>query len=252
MNLNEKLTENYLNEIRDYLHYLKSKGYVIYTKRDTNNKIIYKYNVRKSRFVKAFEMFELPHYVLKNVPNHYSIDIINTIKNLALEILPILENNAYSDYLSYVKASENICDDKELKSGMKELKKEIKENEKDLKKNGEDVEVIRQATILNDVGVVYVNSKDFKQGYYHYDKKNKVFLKANDDLILSVLSSKLNKHKNSFNKLTINKHMRKDYKELLVNSTLPISWNAHQKALNVLNSRKKGYEQVKKITDNFI
>lgn len=248
MELNERLEKNYLNEIKEYLEYLKSKGYVIYTKRDSENREVYKYHVRKSRFVKAFELFELPHYVLKNVPNHYSIDIINTIKNMALDILPTLENNAYSDYLSYVKASENIGDDKELKEQLKNLKKEIKNNQLQDNKNINDV--VTQAYYLNKNKVVFVNVRDFKQGYYVY--KNKNFIKLNDDSIRSILINEFKTHSNNLNKLQLNKYMRDDYKELLVNSTLPISWNAHQKSLNVLDSRKKGYEQVKKITDNFI
>lgn len=247
--LSQRLRDNYINEIKEYLEFLKSKGFVLMVDYGTTNLRVNQYNASKNKFVPRFEMFEFPNLILQEVPNYYKLDVTTDISNLTREILPELSHEELRDYLTYLKYSESVGDGKQLKNEWKELKKISKEMGKDIDKSMFDV-AYTQAQALAKENIIYVDSRNMSKGYYMFDKGSGLFKKCNDKQIVEILKDCFKY--DGFNNFTILNNMKRVYMNHIVNSDLPVKWNNHVKAINVLESNKKNYERIKKVTDNFI
>lgn len=249
--LNKRLYDNYIQELKEYLEFLKSKGYVLIKDYGTTNIRVNKYNGRKNKFIPMYELFEFPTVVLNDVPNYYEFDVNTIIANLTREILPELTHEDLRDYTSYLNYSERVHDEKKLKKEFQELKKLNKNMEAPkIEKSLYEIPKI-QAEVLIKEFVIFADSKGIEKGYYKYDKSSNNFRKLHEDDIIEILNKYFNVS-NVFQRFKILNNMNKVYLHQLLNSDLPIRWNEHQKASNLMKANEKAYKEVKKITDVFI
>lgn len=248
--LNRRLYDNYMDEVKEYLEFLKSKGYVLLNDFGTTNIRVNQYNAKTGNFTAKYEMFELPALILENVPNYYEFDVNTKIVNMAREILPEVSHEDLRDYSSYLNWAEKLYDGKQLKKEFNELKK----INKSLEVNSIDKSLYKmpqiQAEVLVKEFVIYVDSKTMAKGYYKYDKSSNEFKKLNEKNIIELLENYFDvKDFQSFKTLA---HMKSTYFNSLVKSDLPIRWNEHVKAENLMKAHQDSYKRVKKVTDNFI
>lgn len=248
--LKERLYNNYINEIKEYLEFLKTKGYVLIVDYGTTNLRINKYYADKNKFVPVYQMFEFPSVVIENVPNYYRLDVNMKIVNLAREILPEVSHEDLRDYTSYLNWMERLHDGKKLKKELNELKKINKSLEvTSIDKSLYEMPQI-QGQVLAKEFIVYVESKTMDKGYYKFDKSSNKFKKLNEKNIIEILENYFNV--NDFQSFKILENMKTVYYNILVQSDLPIRWNEHVKAENLMKAHQDSYKRVKKVTDNFM
>jgi len=249
--LNQRLYDNYVDEVKEYLEFLKSKGYVLLNDFGTTNIRVNQYNAKTGKFTAKYQMFDMPKFIKESVTNYYNFDVDNDIINLVKTILPQLEHKEISEYLSYLKYAENPIDTKELKKEYKEIKKLSKNIDTDIDKTVFNLP-FNQAIVLNRNGVIFCDVRDMSKGYYLYNKKNNKFKKLNDTDIIGLLADGFNVSKNKFKTFEVLKHMKNTYMNYLIKTDLPKRWNENVKAQNIMNEYKDSYKSVKKVTDNFI
>ena len=247
--LSKRLYDNYIAEIKEYLEFLKTKGYILLNEYGTTNLRLNQYNAKTGKFTPKYQLFELPVIIQENVKNYYNLDVSNDILNLVREIIPQLEHEDLSNYLSYINYSENVIDEKELKKEFKEIKKISKNIDSDIDKSVYELP-FNQAIILNRKGIVYYPVRDMSRGYYIYEKSNDKFKKLNDNDIVKILEDEFKVKK--FSRYEVLKLMKESYMNYLVQTELPIKWNESVKANTIMKVNKDGYNRVKKVTDNFI
>lgn len=248
--LDQRLYDNYVDEVKEYLEFLRSKGYVLMNDHGTSNTRLCKYNARAGRFTPTYQMFDVPSFIKDNVINYYGFDVDNTIINLTTEIIPQLNHEEMSGYLTYIKYSENQVSSKELKKEYKEIKKISKNMDTNIDKSVIDLPY-NQAIILLRKGVIYLDVRDISKGYYLYNKKTNKFKKLNDSDIIGILEDGF-KVKNKFKRFEVIKHMNNTYMDYLVKTDLPARWNENVKAQTMMDTYKDSYKNVKKVTDQFI
>ncbi len=248
--LSERLYKNYLNEVEDYLMFLRTKGYILLNDFGTSNIKLRQYNAKTGKFSEKYQMFDAPRFIKQNVPNYYGLDVDNDIINLIQKIIPKLQHEEISGYLTYIKYSENHDPTKELKKEYKEIKKLSKNIDSNIDKSVFDLP-FNQAIILNRGGVIFCDVRDISKGYYIYNKKNNKFQKLNESDIIKILEDGF-KVKNKFKTFEILKHMKNNYMDYLVKTDFPKRWNENVKAQTMMDKNKEFYNTVKKVTDQFI
>ena len=249
--LNERLYNNYIGEIKKHLEFLKTKGYVLIVDFGTTNLRVNKYSATGNNFIPMYELFEFPAVILEDLKNYYEFDVNNTIINLSREILPELSHENIRDYFSYLNWSEKIYDSKKLKKEFNELKKINKNLEvSKIDKSLYTMPQIQSEALVKEF-IVYVDSKGMDKGYYQQDKASNKFKKLNDKSIISILENYFDVS-GVFTSLNILQNMKKVYLHQVVQSDLPIRWNEHIKATNLMKDHEQAYQEVKKVTDNFM
>jgi len=246
--LSKRLKENYLEEIREYLEFLKSKGFVLIAEYGTTNLRVNQYNAERDKFSPKYQMYEFPSIILNDLPNYYNLDVNNDIVNLTREVLPELNHDELRDYLSYIKAGAKVTDSKDLKAEFKQLKKMSKEMSKDLDKSMYEV-AYTQAQALAKEFIIYNDSRNSKKGYYQFNKDSNKFKKISDRDIADILQKCFN---HNFNSFSILPNIKNVYMNHIVISDLPIRWNQHFSSLDIMKANQKNYEKVKKVTDKFM
>lgn len=247
--LDVRLRENYLNEIKEYVEFLKTKGYVLIADFGTTNIRLNCYRADNGKFAPVKQLFEIPSFIKEKVPDYYKLDVDNEILNIVNDVLPVLEHDDISSYLVYLKYSEGLIPVKELKHELKELKKVSKDLMTNIDVNSYNIPYV-QADLLNKEFVIYNDSKKgLEKGYYQYNKKSDDFKKLNDKDIVEILENGFNRN---FSNFEIVRNMKNVYLHRVVNSDLPTRWNTNHRAISICKNNKEGYERIKKVTDKFV
>ena len=253
-NLNERLTENYKTSIKETLEYLKTKGYVVSTDINTEDRYISKYYVDKSDFFKVCWIHETYDILIKpKVKNEFNIPVSQgEILSLILDILPFVEAEDLNDYKVYEKYESEFVDWNILKDELKDYMKLSKNISKDI---GEDFSnVANQGKVLTSKLIFYndeIGTFSERKSYYQYDKKAKRFVKLNSEDIHKILLDYFNISPNSIKEADIKRNMRGTFTDIVINTPLPIKWNNNAKSESILKKYKKPYKKVKKIVDCF-
>ena len=250
--LNERLTKNYENEIRDYLKYLGTKGYVL-TNDSVNGDYVANYNIHNSRFYKVCEIHEYFVTLIKpNVKDYYHISLDGaTLKNILYESLPFVPSAELDSFNTYEKYESLLIPEVELKDELKNLKRFSKSISYD-KDNFIDPK--NQANFLMSKLITFTGKCNTgtiydKNAYFMFDKKK--FTRLTSENIHKILMDGFKLKHNDLNVRDIEYHMRSTYRELFNVSTLPIRWNNNIKAKDMMDKNKKTYLKVKKVIDEF-
>jgi hypothetical protein len=222
--LNTRLTDNYLNQVKEYLKELITKGYVIFVNYD-GNQSIYQYNVKIKDFVKSKDnIMDMVENIKLDIPNPFNVPI-DTIKymNMIIETFPAISSDDIDDFQKYNKAVKYIKSEKELKEQLKTLKQEIKL--KNRKINPDSETVFEENQMLINAGiVVYVDRKKvFKsKTFYRFNKSNNRFDVVKAEEIKKLIEETF---KTEIHIGMVEKRMKNEFAEYGIQSNLPYLWN---------------------------
>ena len=247
--LDVRLKENYLQEIKEFVEFMRTKGYVLIADFGSTNIRLNCYRADTGKFAPIKQMFEIPSWIKEKVPDYYKLDVDKEIVNIIREVLPVLEHEDINSYLMYLKYSEGLIPTKELKHELKELRKMSKDLMTNIDVNNYHIPYV-QADLLNKEFVIYNDSKKgLEKGYYIYNKKSDDFKKLDDKDIALILQEGFGV--GNFTNFEIHRNMKNVYLHRVVNSDLPTRWNTNQRAISICKNNKEGYERIKKVTDKF-
>lgn len=254
MTLNERLTMNYQNEIKDYLKFLSTKGYII-ANDSVNGDYVARYSVHKSGFFKVCEINQyFENLIRPNVHDYYQINLDGGfLKDSLYECLAYIPSDELNAFTSYEKYESDLINESDLKTEIKDLKrivKSVKVDKDNFMDSQNQVNLLVSNFVLftgntKDIGTIYdVNS------YFKYEKKK--FIRLNSDDIHKILVDGFKINPNTISVKDVEYHMRNTYRELFSPSTLPIRYNKNVTANEKMKEFKKKYLKVKKVIDEFI
>lgn len=255
--LNQRLLENYLEEISEYLEYLKTKGYLISQNPSVSiDYTILHYNIDKVGFYQVcyvHEFYEL--FIKKNLENHYKIRVDNgDLIAMICDILPFVSSEEINNYVVYEKIAAEYMPIDDLQDELTEIIKLSKKLSKGID-SGNFGNPVEQAKVLMRENVFYVNSKiariSEQKKYYKWDSRKNEFHKLSDTEIHKIICNYFKVTENAINIRDCQKEMRDTYPLNVINNDLPIRWNKSIKQQKRLKSLKKDYTKIKKITDEF-
>ena len=235
--LYSKLENNYFTEIREYLTFLISKGYILVN--EGEKKAIYGYSARLNDFLPKYTLTNFIHHLQDKVPNYF--DIIVTIQdliNIVVDTLPYATIDDIDNFKAYVEAKKYLKDSKILEADKKKLDKQIQEQKRNIFKNAPN-DVQEQIRALHNNGVVYCqyfpsNSVLKRHGFFVFDKASQKY----DLLSLSSICTILKKEFSfDFDERRIENNL-KAYRKGLIESNLPNEWNINCERKKIIENFK--------------
>ena len=253
-----KITNNYINDIKNAMEYLKTKGFIL-----NENKEIYKFNIFEKTFnfisfndfkIYVFENMENKNNIWNFTPETQSQFITNLLKEN--NIFPEIETSIIKQFELYNISKQYLSNENNLFS-KRELNKVIKENNE--KKTNDNIifdlyniEIQSQILINNNVFI------DPLYKLWKYEPEQSIFYRYYDNDIKQLFNQYIDNTNNktlknqSRNQLlnTIIKENKAYYLKYLtyVNA---LKWNKQQENENNLIKYKSSYKAIKKIITNF-
>lgn len=223
-NINQKLTGNYQNEVKEYIKKLMRKGFVLFVN-NNGNQSIYQYNVKAGEYLAStYNLNSLSEKIMVDVPNYFHVDLnIHDCINMIVETLPSVTFDEMEALRKYNKATMNIQDEKQLKQELKELNTVIKKKHRNINTTTDDV--FEQMQVLVNAGIVFTENRESflpKKELYKFNSKTKMFDKVKENEINQLLEKTFN---SKFNPKMTKVHMFKEWFEYGIRSNLPTKWN---------------------------
>lgn len=223
--LNYKLKVIYENECKQYLTYLKTKGFIILID-DAGNKHIWQYKANAKEFVQSnYTIASMVEEIIQNVKNYYDIPTdYDFYFSIVDKTIPAVTNDELNSFYEYNQAVAKIKTEKELKAELKELEAVIKDRSRKINPTNDDV--YEQMQVLVNAGIVACDVSNGsiyrKIKYFQYSKAEQIFKEVTPAEIKELLEKTLNI---TTNERIINKHMQKDWYSYGISSNLPKQWN---------------------------
>lgn len=234
--LNTKLTNKYLQQVKDYLEDLTHKGYLIFVNYD-GNQSIYHYNVKANDYVKSNDtIMDIVENIQSDVPNPFYV-YIDTMKyiNMIIEIFPAISSDDIEQFKQYNKAITNIKEEKLLKQELKALKQEFKTKYREINSNSENVFEENQLLINNQI-VVYETKGLFRKiEYYKFNDKENKFNKVTSEEIQKIIAETFN---NTLNIRLVERRMKNEFADYGLQSNLPVIWNQNKEYQKMIKNFK--------------
>lgn len=235
--IQQKLKKNYINDVKEYLEFLRTKSYIICL--NTDKYTIWTYNARLNDFYQKMTLTDLIRHIIANCKNWYDFVITyDEYTDLIFEILPIVPVSDIDSFRKYNEARKNIKDKKNLESDRKKLNKELSNHKRPVLVNAPE-DITEQIQALTNEGVVfcrYSNGHTLKKnGLFKWNTKEQKYDLLTTEYICTVLKSVFS---SEFDAKTIRWRLKKYYSGL-IQSNLPYQWN-----------RNKEYENIIKEYDN--
>ncbi|MBE6505255.1 MAG: hypothetical protein E7Z73_05885 [Methanobrevibacter millerae] len=246
--LNNKLTDNYLKQVQDYLKDLTTKGFVIFVNYD-GNQSIYRYSVKVKDFIPAnTNLIELVDSIKRNVPNNFNVPVdTNKYMNMIIETFPAVSLDDIEEFQAYNKAIANIKDEKLLKQELKSLKQEFKGKYREINSNSDSVFEETQLLINNQIIVYEIIGLFRKMEYYQFNSKENKFNKLTAEEIQKIINETFN---NTLNIRLVERRMKNEFADYGVKSKLPVAWNDNQEYIKNIKNYKNC--KLNKIAETYI
>lgn len=246
--LNNKLTDNYLKQVQDYLKDLTTKGFVIFVNYD-GNQSIYRYSVKVKDFIPAnTNLIELVDSIKRNVPNNFNVPVdTNKYMNMIIETFPAVSLDDIEEFQAYNKAIANIKDEKLLKQELKSLKQEFKGKYREINSNSDSVFEETQLLINNQIIVYEIIGLFRKMEYYQFNSKENKFNKLTAEEIQKIINETFN---NMLNIRLVERRMKNEFADYGVKSKLPVAWNDNQEYIKNIKNYKNC--KLNKIAETYI
>ena len=133
-NIYKKLEKNYINEVKKYLEFLMTKGYVLTPISEGDQ--IWKYNARLNDFYKAYTIHDIIQDIHEKSPNYF--DIVMTDSDyipIIRDVLPLVTIEDIDTFRKYNEATRKIKDPKDIEKDNQEILKYIDGEKKTYLKN---------------------------------------------------------------------------------------------------------------------
>lgn len=232
--LYKKLENNYKNEIKQYLDFLRTKGYVL-TPTDDGNQI-WKYNARINDFYKAYTTTDIIRDIQEKTPNYFDIVFSDFNYNeLIEEVFPIVTIDDIDNFRKYNEAITKVKDPKTNEKDLKDLLTHIKKKKAPVSKTAPK-DFNEQIQALTNEGVIYCHYNDGfalkRNGLFKYNKTNDKW----DLLTLSDIANILEKaFSTPFDTQTIKTHLKKFHNGLIY-SSVPYQYNQQKEYQEIIKN----------------
>ena len=228
----KKLENNYKNEIKQYLEFLQSKGYVLTP--TTDGEQIYKYNARINDFYKAYTTTDIIRDIQDKTPNYFDIGMTDSDYILLIEeVLPLVTIEDIDYFRAYNEATRKIKDPQLIEKDNKEILEHIKGEKKPVSKTAPD-DINEQIQALINDGVVFCLYSDGyslkKNGLFKYNTKSKKWDLLTIQDICIILENTFNKE---FDPISIKHHIKKIYRGVPT-STVPNTYNKQKEYREII------------------
>lgn len=263
----DKITNNYMNEIKNEIKKLKLKGFVL-----TPDETIYQYNIFNNSFMEIPpEQFykivfsQIVNYW--NFPEDFNKESIQYFLFTEFNLLPVISKDKLINYVKYCNAK-NYLDNENNTIGKRELNKLLKENENN--KNNNSVLDLNQ---IETQSQLLINNNIFydKNGLlWQYDNENELFKRVTNETIEKLYYANLTEQdkeliknngrqyknidmlENTIYNIILDNVSHSRYKEyLLYLNNVPMLWNEQKEQLNYIELYKKDFKEVNSIIKNF-
>ena len=233
-NIYKKLEKNYINEVKKYLRFLKTKGYVLTP--TTDREQIWKYNARINDFYKAYTITDIIRDIHEKSPNYFDIvmtdsDYIPIIK----EVLPLVTIDDIDLFRKYNEATMKIKDFKEVEKDNKEILTYIKDEKRPVSKTAPD-DINEQIQALINEGVVFCQYSDGyslkKNGLFKFNNKEKKWDLLSITSICNILENTFNK---DIDPQSIRHHIKKIYRGVPT-SNVPNTYNRQKEYREIIKN----------------
>lgn len=221
-----KLENNFHDEVREKLLFLKKKGHILV--RINEGLEIWGYNARLNDFKPTMSVKQCVDYLISECPNYY--DIFMTIEDyvsIIVDTLPLVSGNEIDDFRKYNEAIANIKDDKILKKDLATLNKELKNHNRPVLTNSPESVQEQIQALIND-GIVFCRYSDGsilkKSGLFKYDTNREKWEKISSTYIANLLNSVFS---SEFQEKSIEWKI-KQYYDGVLESQIPYQWNRNK------------------------
>ena len=244
--INDKLTVNYLDKVREYFTDLKKHGHIIINE----NGILHhaKYDAWGSEFIKLEKLDNTEVIDVKAIENPLNAHKTNEdLINILMDVLPCLDSTDINAYFRYEKNNKNALSDKELKE---DLKKHLSVNSK----LGGDIDKTlylnakTQGEALAHLNVFFSGRNGDKltemNKFYIYD--NKAFRELETKEMHQLLLDFFGVTSNEIKRADVEKRARNIYRECVMETDFPIIYNEQIKTHKALKKDKKAHDDVYK------
>lgn len=251
-----RLRANYKSRIGEHLEQLKKDGYCL--ARDTDGNIsVMQYDPKRNKFALISTLGEF-HTVMdfKQIHNPFKFEIDNV--EIIDEIFDHFQAVDISDLTSFARFEKNALESVDKKEIETDLKKLLSLSEK-LGENADNKKPCtphEQALLLARECVIFTGSDtslSFTEirKYYHWNKKQKKFVKLSPEDIKEMICDFWNLNHSEINVLDIEKSMRNIYPEIIVTEAFPVKWNNDRKIKREMKEDKKAHSKISKIVLQF-
>ena len=230
----KKLEKNYFEEVKKYLEFLKTKGYVLTPTSEGDQ--IWKYNARLNDFYKAYSIKDIIQDIHEKSPNYF--DIVMTDSDyipLIEEVLPKVTIDDIDLFRKYNEATRKIKDQKDIEKDNTEIIKYVEGEKKPISKTAPD-DVNEQIQALINNGVVFCQYSDGsslkKNGLFRYDKKEKEWEILTNTSICQILENVFEK---DFDPQTIKYNYKKIYRGV-PSSAVPYQYNRQKEYREIIKN----------------
>lgn len=230
--IQEKLKSNYINDVKEYLEFLKSKSYILTLNGEKYT--VWCYNARLNDFYQKCTVTDLIRDIISHCHNWYDFVVtFDEYTDLIFEILPLVAVSDIDSFRKYNEAKKNLKNKKDLESDRKKLNKELSNHKRPVLLNApDDVQEQIQALINN--GVVfcrYSNGYSLKKnGLFIWNQKDGKYDICTTEYICNVLKSVFS---SDFDPQRIRWRL-KSYYQGLIESNLPYQWNRNKEYENII------------------
>lgn len=249
--LENRLTLNYTERVREQLEQMKKDGYCLGKDKDGSIYLM-QYNVFKNRFTVSASIGEVFHAIgLEKIHNPFKI-VLNNVKfiDIVSSVFKVVEMEDLHAYCRYAANDDKAVLMEDYQAQLKDLIKLSKKlgSNADNKKPCTPQE---QALALAEKGVIFTgNDSNLKiteiKKYYQWDKKTGLFIKLDAKGIRQIIANYWKLEEKDLNIIDIEKAMRSVYPEMIVTDSFPVYWNTQTRIQAEMKKDKKQYQKIEK------